>query len=107
MVDDREKEEVGKITGSLAGALGGARLASAVLPVPVVAPFAGAVVGGVVGSEVGRRLGKAVVNGATAFFDTFVTTMRESMPETGSGGDAHTTPDGPSATGTTPAITTG
>jgi phage tail tape-measure protein len=76
VVDDREKEEVGKITGSVAGALGGARLAAAVLPIPVVGPFAGAVVGGVVGSELGRRLSKAVFNGAAAFLDT----MREGVP---------------------------
>jgi phage tail tape-measure protein len=76
VVDDREKEEVGKVTGTLAGALGGARMAASIFPVPVVGPFAGAVVGGVVGSEVGRRLGKAVCNGAAAFVDT----MRESAP---------------------------
>jgi phage tail tape-measure protein len=79
VVDDHEKEEVGKITGSVAGALGGARLAMTVFPVPVVGPFAGAVVGGVVGSEIGRRLSKAVFNGAAAFVET----MREDTPATG------------------------
>jgi phage tail tape-measure protein len=70
VVDDQEKEEVGKVTGTFAGALGGARLGAAAFPVPVVGPFVGAVVGGVVGSEVGRRLSKAVFNGAAAFVDT-------------------------------------
>jgi phage tail tape-measure protein len=102
-MDDREKEEVGKITGSLAGALGGARLASVVFPVPLVGPFAGAVVGGVVGSEIGRRLGKAIVNGGSAFVATFVETIRDSEPGTGSG-DAHTTPADPPVTGTGTAI---
>jgi phage tail tape-measure protein len=83
VVDDREKEEVGKVTGSVAGALGGARLAAAILPVPLVGPFAGAVVGGVVGSEVGRRLSKAVINGAAAFVDT----MREASPATADRGE--------------------
>jgi phage tail tape-measure protein len=89
VVDDREKEEVGKVTGSVAGALGGVRLAAAVLPIPVVGPFAGAVVGGVVGSELGRRLSKAVFNGAAAFVDT----LREGVP----GAAAVTADPGPDA----------
>lgn len=97
-MDDREKEEVGKITGGMAGALGGARLAAHIFPVPVVGSFAGSVVGGLVGSEVGRRLGKALINGAAAFVDT----MREAAPsaDPAGGGAAYPTPVDPSATGT-------
>jgi outer membrane lipoprotein SlyB len=70
-VDDVEKEEVGKIAGLGTGLFAGAKVGSAVFPVPVIGTFAGAVIGAVVGSELGRTTGKAVINGATAFVDTF------------------------------------
>ncbi|MBX7070647.1 MAG: hypothetical protein K1X38_14775 [Microthrixaceae bacterium] len=65
-MDDREKEEVGKLAGLGGGVLSGAALGSTV-PVPVVGTFVGAVVGGVIGSQVGKNLGRALFNGAEAF----------------------------------------
>ena len=68
-MEDKEKEELGKIAGMGAGMLSGARIGAA-LPIPLVGPFAGAVIGGVLGSELGKKFGKAIINGATEFVDT-------------------------------------
>ena len=69
VVQDNEKEEIGKLAGMGAGMLSGARIGSAI-PIPLVGSFAGAVIGGVLGSEVGKKVGKALINGATEFVDT-------------------------------------
>lgn len=69
VVNDNEKEEIGRLAGLGAGMLSGARI-GAVIPIPLVGTFAGAVIGGMLGSEVGKKVGKAVINGATEFVDT-------------------------------------
>ena len=69
-MNDREKEDIGKVAGLGLGLGMGARMGSVLVPIPVVGPFVGAVAGGALGSEAGKRLGKAVLNGAGAFVDT-------------------------------------
>lgn len=70
-VDDAEKENIGKVAGLGGGLLAGAKVGAVVVPIPLVGPFAGAVLGGLLGSEIGKTAGKAVINGATAFVETF------------------------------------
>ncbi|MCC5953078.1 MAG: hypothetical protein JJU45_13385 [Acidimicrobiia bacterium] len=76
-MDDREKEDIGKVAGLGLGLASGARLGSMLIPVPVVGTFVGAVAGGALGSQVGRKVGKAVLDGAGAFMDT----LREDTSE--------------------------
>jgi hypothetical protein len=80
VVQDNEKEEIGKLAGMGAGMLSGARIGSAI-PIPLVGSFAGAVIGGVLGSEVGKKFGKAIINGATEFVDTLKGDAAESKSD--------------------------
>lgn len=81
-MEEKEKEEIGRMAGLGAGMLGGARIGS-VIPIPLVGTFAGAVIGGVLGSEVGKKFGKAVINGATEFVGTIKTELTGKDESTG------------------------
>jgi hypothetical protein len=70
-VEDHDKETVGGLAGFGTGLFAGAKLGGAVIPIPFVGPVVGAVAGSVLGTEIGKTVGRAVINGATAFVETF------------------------------------